>query len=80
MKAGDRVVATGRSMEKLRNALRSVVADNLEILQLDVSDEARAAVAVAGSDALAMIAPAVDARLKAVRAFEALSKATDGSF
>ena len=35
---------------------------------------------VAGSDALAMIAPAIEARLQATRADEALSKSTDGSF
>jgi len=44
--AGDRVVATGRNMQKLRNALRDVATDNLEILQLDVSDEAQARTAV----------------------------------
>jgi NAD(P)-dependent dehydrogenase (short-subunit alcohol dehydrogenase family) len=35
---------------------------------------------VAGSDALAMIAPAVEARLQSVHAYEALSKSTDGDF
>ena len=35
---------------------------------------------VAGSDALAMVAPAVEARLQAVHAHEALSKSTDGHF
>ena len=35
---------------------------------------------VAGSDAIAAVAPAVEARLKAVHAFEELSKSTDGSF
>jgi NAD(P)-dependent dehydrogenase (short-subunit alcohol dehydrogenase family) len=35
---------------------------------------------VAGSDAVAVVAPAVEARLKAVHAFEELSKSTDGSF
>ena len=35
---------------------------------------------VAGSDALAAVAPAVDGRLKAVHALEELSKSTDGSF
>ncbi|CAN7672885.1 SDR family oxidoreductase [Variovorax sp. LjRoot175] len=44
--AGDRVVATGRNMQKLRNALRDVASDDLEILQLDVSDEAQATTAV----------------------------------
>jgi NAD(P)-dependent dehydrogenase (short-subunit alcohol dehydrogenase family) len=44
--AGDRVVATGRNMQKLRNALREVASDDLEMLQLDVCDEAQAAAAV----------------------------------
>lgn len=35
---------------------------------------------VAGSDALAMIAPAVEERLHAVHAFEELSRSTDGEF
>jgi hypothetical protein len=35
---------------------------------------------VAGSDALAMITPAVEERLQAMRANEELSKSTDGSF
>ena len=35
---------------------------------------------VAGSDALAVVRPAIEARLKAVHAFEELSKSTDGSF
>jgi hypothetical protein len=35
---------------------------------------------VAGSDAVAAVAPAVEARLKAVHALEELSKSTDGSF
>jgi hypothetical protein len=35
---------------------------------------------VAGCDALAMIVPAVEARLRKTQALEELSKATDGSF
>ena len=35
---------------------------------------------VAGSDGMAAIAPAVEARLKAVHEFEELSKSTDGNF
>ncbi|MDZ8134527.1 MAG: hypothetical protein RM049_04395 [Nostoc sp. DedQUE04] len=35
---------------------------------------------VAGSDALAAIAPAIEERLQATRAHEELSKSTDGSF
>ena len=42
--------------------------------------EAPPKVFVAGSDALAVIAPAVEARLKAIRADEALSRSTDGAF
>lgn len=44
--AGDRVVATGRNIEKLRNALQGSANDRLEILKLDVSDEAQALAAV----------------------------------
>ena len=36
--AGDRVVLTGRNVQKLRNTFRGEANDNLEILQLDVSD------------------------------------------
>ena len=46
LKAGDRVVATGRDVQKVRNALRDVASENLEVLQLDVSDEAQATRAV----------------------------------
>ena len=46
LSAGDRVVATGRNPQKLRNALRDVASDKLEILQFDVSDEAQAATVV----------------------------------
>jgi hypothetical protein len=35
---------------------------------------------VAGSDALAVITPAIEARLAATHADEALSRSTDGSF
>lgn len=42
LKAGGRVVATGRNVQKVRNALRDVASDRLEILELDVSDEAQA--------------------------------------
>jgi hypothetical protein len=34
---------------------------------------------VAGSDALAVVKPALEARLEELRAFEELSKSTDGS-
>ena len=46
LKAGDRVVATGRNVEKVRNALKDVAGGNLEVLQLDVSDEAQAKAAL----------------------------------
>jgi NAD(P)-dependent dehydrogenase (short-subunit alcohol dehydrogenase family) len=46
LKAGDRVVATGRNVKKVRDALRDVASKNLEILELDVSHEAQAAVVV----------------------------------
>jgi len=46
LKAGDRVVATGRNLAKLRNALNEVAGDNLAIVQLDVADEAQAKPAV----------------------------------
>lgn len=52
LKAGDRVVATGRNLDKLRNALNDVARDNLAVVQLDVADEAQAK-------------PAVDAAIKA---------------
>ncbi len=35
---------------------------------------------VAGSDALAVVKPALEARLEELRAYEDLSKSTDGSF
>lgn len=46
LQAGDHVVATGRNVQKLRNALRVVAGENLDVLQLDVSDEAQAAAVV----------------------------------
>jgi NAD(P)-dependent dehydrogenase (short-subunit alcohol dehydrogenase family) len=52
LKAGDRVVATGRNLDKLRNALRDLAGNNLAFVQLDVADEAQAK-------------PAVDAAIKA---------------
>jgi hypothetical protein len=35
---------------------------------------------VAGSDALAVITPAIEERLNATRAYQELSKSTEGSF
>ncbi len=46
LKAGDRVVATGRNLDKLRNALSDVVSENLAFFELDVADEAQAKAAV----------------------------------
>jgi NAD(P)-dependent dehydrogenase (short-subunit alcohol dehydrogenase family) len=50
LKAGDRVVVAGRNVEKLRDALHEFANDaaseNLEVLQLDVSDEAQVTKAV----------------------------------
>jgi len=44
--AGDRVVATGRNLDKVRNALSDVAGDNLVLVQLDVTDEAKVKAAV----------------------------------
>jgi NAD(P)-dependent dehydrogenase (short-subunit alcohol dehydrogenase family) len=46
LKAGDRVVATGRDVEKVRNALRDVAGEKLAIVQPDVSNEVQAKAAV----------------------------------
>ena len=46
LRAGDRVVATGRNVQKVRDALRDVASKNLEVLPLDVSDEAQAKTAI----------------------------------
>jgi NAD(P)-dependent dehydrogenase (short-subunit alcohol dehydrogenase family) len=48
----------------------------VELAGLDIPPR----VFVAGSDALAVVGPAVEARLKAVHALESLSTSTDGSF
>src|SRR4051812_15693324 len=42
LRAGDRVVATGRSLDKVRNALRDDAGGNLAFVRLDVADEAQA--------------------------------------
>jgi NAD(P)-dependent dehydrogenase (short-subunit alcohol dehydrogenase family) len=47
LKAGDRVVATARNLDKARTALRDVAGDNLALVQLDVTSEAQARAAVA---------------------------------
>jgi NAD(P)-dependent dehydrogenase (short-subunit alcohol dehydrogenase family) len=46
LNAGQRVVATGRNLEKVRDALRDVASDNLTVVQLDVSKGADAKAAV----------------------------------
>jgi NAD(P)-dependent dehydrogenase (short-subunit alcohol dehydrogenase family) len=46
LRAGDRVVATGRNLDKVRGAYRDVAAENIAFIQLDVADEARAKTAV----------------------------------
>src|SRR6266540_2005304 len=46
LRTGDRVVATGRNLDKVRNALRDVASENLAFVQLDVADEAQAKAAV----------------------------------
>jgi NAD(P)-dependent dehydrogenase (short-subunit alcohol dehydrogenase family) len=46
LKAGDRVVASGRNVGKVRNALKDVAGGNLEVVQLDVSDAAQANAAI----------------------------------
>lgn len=46
LRAGDRVVATGRNLDKVRNALGDVASENLALVQLDVADEAQSKAAV----------------------------------
>ena len=46
LKAGDRVVATGRNLDKVRNALSDIASQNLALVQLDVADEAQAKAAI----------------------------------
>src|SRR4051812_30565682 len=46
LRAGDRVVATGRNLDKLRNAFQDVAGDNLTFVGLDVADAAQAKSAV----------------------------------
>jgi len=46
LKSGDRVVATGRNLEKVRKALGGENDENLAFVQLDVTDEKQAATAV----------------------------------
>lgn len=46
LKAGDRVIATGRNLDKVRNALSDVAGANLAFVPLDVANEAQAKAAV----------------------------------
>jgi NADP-dependent 3-hydroxy acid dehydrogenase YdfG len=46
LKAGDRVVATGRHLDKVRNALSDIAGDSLALVQLDVTNQAQAKAAV----------------------------------
>jgi NAD(P)-dependent dehydrogenase (short-subunit alcohol dehydrogenase family) len=46
LRAGDRVVAKGRDLDKVRSAFRDVASENLAFVQLDVSDEAQSKAAV----------------------------------
>jgi len=46
LKAGDRVVATGRNLDKVRKALRDVASENVAFVRLDVASEAEAAASV----------------------------------
>ncbi|MBW4463445.1 MAG: SDR family NAD(P)-dependent oxidoreductase [Nodosilinea sp. WJT8-NPBG4] len=46
LQSGDRVVATGRNLDKVRNALRDVASEQLAFVQLDVADEIQAKTAV----------------------------------
>ncbi len=46
LRAGDRVVATGRNLEKVRNIYPDVAQENIVFVQLDVANEAQAKAAV----------------------------------
>jgi NAD(P)-dependent dehydrogenase (short-subunit alcohol dehydrogenase family) len=46
LRAGDRVVAIGRNLDKVRDAVHDVASENLAFVQLDVADEAQAKAAV----------------------------------
>jgi NAD(P)-dependent dehydrogenase (short-subunit alcohol dehydrogenase family) len=46
LKAGDRVVATGRNLDKVRQAVGDKADENLAFVELDVTDEPQAKVAV----------------------------------
>jgi NAD(P)-dependent dehydrogenase (short-subunit alcohol dehydrogenase family) len=46
LRSGDRVVATGRNLEKVRNVYPDVAQENIAFVQLDVANEAQAKAAV----------------------------------
>jgi NAD(P)-dependent dehydrogenase (short-subunit alcohol dehydrogenase family) len=46
LRAGDRVVATGRNLDKLRKVYPDLAPENIAFVQLDVADESQAKVAV----------------------------------
>src|ERR1700692_3500790 len=46
LRSGDRVVATGRNFEKVRNVYRDVAQENIAFVQLDVANGAQAKAAV----------------------------------
>ena len=46
LRSGDRVIATGRNLDKVRNAYRDVTSDKLAFVQLDVTEEAQTKAAV----------------------------------
>jgi NAD(P)-dependent dehydrogenase (short-subunit alcohol dehydrogenase family) len=46
LRAGDRAVATGRNLEKVRKAYPDIASENIVFVQLDVADEAQAKAAV----------------------------------
>src|SRR5207247_8779409 len=46
LRVGDRVVATGRNLEKVRNVYPDVAQKNIAFVQLDVANEAQAKAAV----------------------------------
>jgi NAD(P)-dependent dehydrogenase (short-subunit alcohol dehydrogenase family) len=46
LRAGNRVVATGRNLDKVRGAFRDVTSEDIAFVQLDVADEAQAKAAV----------------------------------
>jgi NAD(P)-dependent dehydrogenase (short-subunit alcohol dehydrogenase family) len=45
--AGNKVIATGRNLDKVRNAFNDVASESLAVVQLDVADEVQAFAAVA---------------------------------